>query len=604
VSRFPAAAFTALALATVGAFFVTQHLKVTTPLIAGAPQPVPGVINPYGASCGGVNHSRTRLSFYLLHRSDTVAVYIVDSSGAILRTVASSRHMRRGVRNPDGDFSWDGRENNARIAPDGTYYIRVAMLKQGRTVELTDSAGRLISVEVKTIPPHPVVTDVSPSLIPQGNGTKVAIDYTGNEQRSGMIRLYRTDLPGGPRLVKSFRTAWGSGHAIWDGLIHGLPAPAGTYLVGLDVTDAACNTGHFPALLPPTPGSTPHAGVSVRYLAAEPPRTQVPAGSRAVVYVDARRQPFTWALWRVGARRPSAHGAQGQFGQGIEVKLPLAQGAGLYRVAIDSGAHRTEVPLVVGHPGTAHAPPILVVLPALTWQGENPVDETGDGIPNTLDNGGPVSLTRVLANGLPADYPDLAALLSYLDRAHLPYDLTTDIALAEGVGPALTGHAGVVLAGTERWTTPRLAAALRSYVQSGGRLLSLGVSSLLRYVTISNGSAVDPRPPVSTDALGGRPAPPVTNNRDLITVIRDGLGIFAGTSGVFAGYSSFQPIAVASPGEVLSEAGTTSAEPSIVGYRLGRGTVIDVGPVGFARSLASNVDAKAFLGRLWKILSR
>ena len=35
------AAFAALVVATVAAFFVTQHLKVTTPLIAGAPSPLP-----------------------------------------------------------------------------------------------------------------------------------------------------------------------------------------------------------------------------------------------------------------------------------------------------------------------------------------------------------------------------------------------------------------------------------------------------------------------------------------------------------------------------------------------------------------------------------
>ncbi len=37
VSRLPVAAFVALAVATVAAFFVTQHLKVTTPLVTGRP---------------------------------------------------------------------------------------------------------------------------------------------------------------------------------------------------------------------------------------------------------------------------------------------------------------------------------------------------------------------------------------------------------------------------------------------------------------------------------------------------------------------------------------------------------------------------------------
>ena len=40
-ARLSVAAFAALVVATVGAFFVTQHLKVTTPVIAGMSQPQP-----------------------------------------------------------------------------------------------------------------------------------------------------------------------------------------------------------------------------------------------------------------------------------------------------------------------------------------------------------------------------------------------------------------------------------------------------------------------------------------------------------------------------------------------------------------------------------
>ena len=41
MSRLSVAAFVALAVATAAAFFVTQHLKVTTPLLAGYPVPCP-----------------------------------------------------------------------------------------------------------------------------------------------------------------------------------------------------------------------------------------------------------------------------------------------------------------------------------------------------------------------------------------------------------------------------------------------------------------------------------------------------------------------------------------------------------------------------------
>ena len=262
MNRLSTSAFAMLVAATIAAFFITQHLKVTTPLIQGFPRPVPGVIDPlHGVPCAGKNSGSTTISFYLQHRTDTVDVYVVDDDdGTIVRTVASGRHMRKNVRIPDGVFHWNGREDDGQVAPDGTYYFRVALIHQGRTVDL-DASNQ--TVKVKTVPPHPVITSVTPSLIPGSNGTRVTIHYKGNEQRGGTIRIYRTDLPGGPRLVKSFLTPWKGQQAIWDGKINGQPAPAGTYLVGLDVTDAACDTGHFPAHLPPGPATTARDTVTV-----------------------------------------------------------------------------------------------------------------------------------------------------------------------------------------------------------------------------------------------------------------------------------------------------------------------------------------------------
>ena len=263
MSRLTTSAFAVLVAATIGAFFVTQHLKVTTPLLAGTPRPVPAVIDPlHGVPCmQGRNSGSTTISFYLLHRADTVDVYVVSAeTESIVSTVATGRRMRKGVRNPDGVFHWNGRADNGLVAPDGTYYFRVALIHQGRTVDL-DATGQ--TVKVKTVPPHPVVTSVTPSAIPGPDGANVTIQYAGNDGRGGTVRIYRTDLPGGPRLVKSFLTPWNGHTAIWDGTINGRPAPAGTYLVGLDVTDAACDTGHFPARVPPPPGTAAKTTVTV-----------------------------------------------------------------------------------------------------------------------------------------------------------------------------------------------------------------------------------------------------------------------------------------------------------------------------------------------------
>lgn len=600
MSRLPIAAFAALAVATVGAFFVTQHLKVTTPLISGFPAPSPSWINPLeGKVCGGVNHRRMFVSFYLQHRSDDVDVYVVDQSGTIVRTLAQGRHMRRGVRTPDGVFSWDGRQDNGQVAPDGVYYIRVALIHQGRTADISNQSGRL-PVTVRTIPPRPKVISVSPSLIPQGD-RGVKITYTGNEHQGTTILLYRTDLPGTP-VVKRFRAAGGAHSAVWDGKIHQRPAPAGTYLVGLNVTDRACNTGRFPLVVPPAPGTTPHAGITVRYLAAEPPLRPVPAGSDTTVYVDARQQPYHWALRRAGSKQILARGAASDVA--LTLRVPSGS-AGMYQLALRSGANRTVVPIVASVPSVNREPRVLVVLPALTWQGLNPVDDDGDGVPDTLENGNSIALNRPLANGFPATAVDEAALLAYLDKTHRVYDVTTDIGLVSGFGPALQGHTGVILAGSLRWLPTPLASTLQAYVANGGNVVSVGTDSMLRSVTVTGQRAARPTPPATTDPFGAMPGAVVLHSNNLITVIRDGLRIFTQTSGAFPGFHNYQPIrSVAGPGQVASEAGATTSTPSIVGYRLGRGTVVDIGLIGFGSSLAHNVDAQELTNSLWRLLSR
>lgn len=555
------AAFGALVVATVAAFFVTQHLKVTTPLIAGAPAPDPAWINPLdGVTCGPpdkrVNHRVMRISFYLLHRSDDVDVDIVDPGGAIVATLATDVYMRGGAHPVRTLFTWDGREDDGQIAPDGAYYIRVTLLHQGRTVEIANAGGTPEPVMVRTVAPDPVVTGVSPSTIPRSGAMSVVIHYTGDEGRAGTVRLYRTGLAGGPKLIKSFPTPWNGASVVWNGTVRGeRPAPQGTYLIGLDVTDEACNTGRFPPVMPPPAGSTRHAGVTVQYLAASPPLTPVAPAARALVTVQAAQRGYSWSLERVGASSPVAGGSA----HTPELSVPVPAGAGgLYELSLRSGDHATQVPIVAG--AVEPASKVLVVLPALTWQGLNPVDDDGDGLPDTLAGGQAISLLRPLIDGLPAGWDDEAGLLAYLDSAHLPYDLTTDLGLLAGRGPSLSDYRAVVLAGSERWLPRTLLSALGSYVQRGGNVLSFGIDSLRATVTVRlpvagslrGATASDPSRSSGVDAFGARPGAPLTH--------------------------------------------------SVSDFRLGRGRVVEIDIERFGASLAHSSAARQVVRRLWTVL--
>jgi hypothetical protein len=597
--RPPLAVFGVLVVATVAAFFVTQHLKVTTPIVGGLPNPAYPAFNPEATTTCGRRYPRQDwTSFYLDSRADDVNVYIDDSAGTHVDQIASGVHMSLKARRT---FYWNGRETDGSLAPDGSYRFRVALIRQGRSAEIG------APFRIDTIPPRPVVTSVTPSLIPASTG--VAIHYKGTEGRSGYVLIYRTDVTGKPQLVKSFKV--GAHNAVWDGTIHQLPAPAGTYLIGLKVADPACNIGSFPIggaplTRDPPPGTTPHAGVTVRYLAAQPPLAPVPAGSKALVYVDSRGRPYHWGLREAGSRKLLARGA----GHGVNLHVRLAA-EGLYELALRSGIHRTVVPLVASAPVSRLPRRMLVVLPALTWQGLNPVDDDGDGLANTLTADVPIRLGRVYANGLPSGIGGEAALLEYLAKTHLRYDLTTDVALAEGATPGLKGHRGVVFAGTEQWLPASLATTLRSYVRDGGHVVSIGIDSLRSIATVSQTpqgtEALRPTAASATDLFGARLGRVVEQGRSLLTLVipPDRLGIFSQTSGAFAGFHSYQPIeSLAPPAKLASSAGVSPRSPSIAGFDLGRGVVVEIGLVGFGASLKHDVDSQALIGRLWTVFSR
>lgn len=146
MKRLPLAAFTAVAIATVGAVFITQHLKVTTPLIAGPPtyDPTPHNIVPTNPRCSAVT-----LSFYLLHRADSFDLYIVDSHDRVVRTLA---HGVFGPTKKWQRYPWDGRLADGAVAPHGLYNFKIHLIHQNRTIDPV-IYGYPISVQSKCPPP-------------------------------------------------------------------------------------------------------------------------------------------------------------------------------------------------------------------------------------------------------------------------------------------------------------------------------------------------------------------------------------------------------------------------------------------------------------------
>jgi hypothetical protein len=584
-SRLATVVFLVLVIATVGAFFVIQRLKRATPVATRIH--LPRYLSPNGDG----RFDRAVVRFRLPKADDRVTVSITDANGDEVRRLAD-RRLRKGRHK----FIWNGRDGSASIVPDGFYYLRVVLNGEGR-----GSFSRN-GVEVITKRPHAKLVSVAPAHIPPGARQGVTIRFLGPSKPAALISVYRTDS-GAPKLVSRFDAPLGSQSALWDARIGGRPAPPGTYAFGVTVQNVAGVAGSSPFHLPPTPKSAvPHTGVTIGGPSAGPPLESVRAGTTARLTVAGIAGGVRWTLTPLGSRRPlkRGHGPAPV----LAVPVPRNTRTGVYLVGISSAAGATAAPLAVQGRRRGR---VLVVLPAITWQGLNPVDDDADGFPDTLEDAAAVPLSRPFASAtLPAGFnTEVKPLLGFLAASHLAYDLTTDVALAHGTGPQLDHRSGVVFAGSERWFTEPLDARLRTYVENGGRVASFGNDSLRRTVALTPTQLSGPSPPQQTDALGEQTAPISSAAAPLVVNPGDTLGLFAGTDGFVGLFTHFeQSRRRVSGANIEASAGRDPQHPTFVAYQLGRGLVVRVGAPEWSRSLSSDPEVARVTTNLWSLLSR
>jgi hypothetical protein len=200
----------------------------------------------------------------------------------------------------------------------------------------------------------------------------------------------------------------------------------------------------------------------------------------------------------------------------------------------------------------------------------------------------------------------VSPLLRWLDREKLPYDLTTDLALARHEGPALGNAPGVAFAGSELWLPEEILKRLRDYVADGGRLASFGADSFKREVTLKGQVMSDPTPPRRENALGERTRLVRTSEAPL-TVFEDNLGLFEGVSGFVGNFTVFEPsLGLPESARRLSEAGRDPGEPAFVAFGLGGGVVVRSGTPQWARELnesALSLELPQVTKRIWTLIS-
>lgn len=602
-NRAAAAVFGVLVLATFAAFFVAQRLKNSPAVIQQYTRT--GLFSPNGDG----RLDRARIAFKL-KEADTIRLDVVDEDGDVVRTLVEE--LRLAAYRPR-NFVWDGLADDGRLVADGIYRGRVTLRKQGSALTVPGvirKDTRPPVVRVVGIGPERG-TAPAPELLPRADGrpASVALQTSGRRVR---VRVLRTSSGRPVEVAASPELPEGTRRWVWDGEVDGRPVAPGAYLAVAEARDPAGNIGTSVPLTEDRVPRMPYGrrlpgrgGITVRALAVQPPSRPVAPGAPADVFIDARGASWTWTLRRVGGPRVPIRRSGGP-GRRARLRLTAPGSAGTYLLSVRTRREQQRVVLVVGVPEPTEAR-VLVVLPWMTWQGFNGLDDDGDGRPNRLDDGLSVRLDRPFGgDGLPVGFANNEApALGFLDRRGRTYDLTTDIAVQEGTGPRLGEYRGVLLVGDAVWIPQRLGTRLRRYVRDGGTLVSLGTGSLRRQVDVSRGGRlVAPTLETASDLFGARLRPVVRSATDL-TVLDDTIGLFEGTEGQLTrvpGYEATQGL-----GQRLrsvASAVTPEGRAVLVAARFGEGHVIRTGVPNFATRLTPDPEAAALFDRLWVLMAQ
>src|SRR5215207_8781642 len=594
------AVFAVLVVATVAAFFATQQLKGEFPLV------IRFATKPAHFSPNGDAYRDTTDVGFDLSEPASLSFMVVDSEGNEVRRIVRERRLAGDAKHR---FRWDGRDDDGNVVPDGTYRMRVVRRDESRVID----SAKEITVDRK--PPLVTLLSVEPSVVATGlpgETASVRVRYRGPKNRAPVVRVFRTD-DGAPHIVRRFRGGPNRG-AVWDGQVSTgpestAPAPEGDYAFTVAVRDRAGNETEAPRPVPRAAVARPGTGVSVRRFTLRGPLSAVTAGAYAHLEVGPVDRSFDWVVSRLGDPKAVLHG--GRVAGRFRIRIPSKTRTGVYLVRVRAGEQRAVWPLAVaglppkGAEGRARP---LVVLPALTWQGLNRVDDDADGFGDRLPFSPAVRLDRPFADdGVPPRFNgEVSPLLRWLDRERLPYDLTTDLALARREGPALGNAPGVAFAGSELWVPEQLMERLRDYVADGGRVAVFGADSFKRTVDLRGDVARNPSRPRPENAFGEQTELLHTSLAPL-TVFEDGLGLFEGLSSFVGEFTVFERSRSLPQGaRRITAAGRDAGQPAFLALGLGGGIVLRAGTPQWARELeesALSLELPQVTKRIWRMLS-
>jgi len=295
----PAVLVVGLLGGSAAAFAVTERLKLVRSPITHTR--VDKVVSP-------ASGRRAEISFRV-RKADRLSLAIVTPNDRVVRALINSTNVRAGRQR----YTWNGRGDDGKFVPDGTYKPRVHLANAHRTILL----------------PNPIVVDTKPPHIALVRENLTVVSPDGDARHDYLKVFFRTTEPARAVLfanghkvvkVKSFK----AGSLQW-GRRNGMPTKPGIYRLYLRAIDQAGNSGPRSRLFT----------VRIRFIELGRHIIHARAGGKIVVPVSTDARFYTW---RIGSRH----------GRVRSRRLVLGAGApGRYHLVVSARGHNARALVVV-----------------------------------------------------------------------------------------------------------------------------------------------------------------------------------------------------------------------------------------------------------------
>lgn len=299
----------ALLAATAVAFAFSERLKLEDSPIYSAS--TDSLFSPVCKACKP--QAREAEIRFRLRTEEDVRVDIVDRGGTVVRERLVSARYRPGALR----FSWDGRDEQGNVVPDGSYRVRVGLSSMDRTLEFPGE------IQVDSTPPAIEDIDVQPRKIsPDGDrrSDRASVSYRFDEPAYAVLYV---DGKRGPGRSNRART---SGALDW----YARGARRGTHRLALAAQDPAGN-------LSP---STIEFPVRVRFVELSRKRYRVQRTGMFRVRVSTDATELTYTIGRRTVRLEERRAIRAFW-----VRAPATLGRLV--LTVRAGGHRAQAIVIV-----------------------------------------------------------------------------------------------------------------------------------------------------------------------------------------------------------------------------------------------------------------